>query len=338
MSKKEKLQEVLKNKPGYLKKGPEYLANRYNLSLEDVKSALKEVKQAIKQQNKDLYKGLEEVIEPKEVYNFKVPEIKIIDKKGKGLYRILVLSDIHGVFIDHKAWEVVLAIIANNTFDEIILNGDILDFPLISRFDKKLFDIPILKNYSETLEIEFTKQVILQPLKDLAPESRIIFRLGNHEERLTEGKYSVAAERIAKVFKNYNTSELDQMLELDKIGIEYDPSNVRNYFNQFDVVHGLSLSKNAPGKNIYEYMGSGTSGHSHRMNSTYIRNKHNSYVWVESGCLRTVDNVEYIPTAKVADWMQGFVTVVFDRDTDLFYVKSHPIIEGTCEFNGIVYK
>lgn len=332
MSKKEQLKQILKQKPGYLKKGPQFLSDKFEVALEEALEALHEVRNLLKNTLP------EEEVKYETLPAINVPEVKEVIKDDGGLYRLLVLSDIHGVFVDHKAWQCVLTVIANNHFDEIVLNGDVLDFPLISRFDRKIFDIPLMKTYSEIFEIEFTKQFILNPLRQLAPEAKIVFRLGNHEERLTEGKYSVAAERIAKVFKHYNTSELNQMLDLDKLNIEYDTSVCRNYFNQFDVVHGLSLSKNAPTANIYEYMGSGTSGHSHRMNSTYIRNKHSSYTWLESGCLRTVEDVEYIPTAKVVDWNQGFVSVTFDRDTELFYAKTHPVVNGTCEFNGIVYK
>lgn len=329
----ENLKKVLLEKPGYLKKGSQYLSDKFEVKLEEAIQALREAREALKDNVVEEVKD-----ESEKTYEIQVPQVKEVSIEGRSAYKLLVLSDIHGIFVDTKAWEAVLSVINNNHFDEIVLNGDIMDFPLISKYDAKLFSIPLMKNYSEILEVEFTKQYILLPLRTLAPNSKIVYRLGNHEERLTEGKYSGSADRIAKLFKHYNTSELNQMLELDKLDIEYDPTNSRNYFNVFDVVHGLSLSKNAPEKNIYEYMGSGTSGHSHRLNSTYIKNKSSNYVWVESGCLRTIEDVEYIPTGKTVDWMQGFVTVDFDVDNGYFYSKTHPIVNGTCEYNGVIYK
>jgi len=327
------LVDILRVKPGYLKKGAGWLADQFGTTIDDAREALS----LVKNESKNL--EVEEVQESIEIQVTEKINSKInIVSKNKGLFKVLVLSDIHGVFIDNKAWQVVLSVVKNNEFDEIVLNGDILDFPLISKHDKKLFQIPVMQNYSEVLEIEFTKKAILKPLRDAAPDANIVFRLGNHEERLTEGKYSVAAERLAKLFKHYNTSELDQMLDLKSMNIEYDPAEVRNYFDKFDIVHGLSLAKTAPRNNINMYMGSGTSGHSHRLNSTYVKNKKHPYVWMESGCLRTIDNVEYLTTANVADWMQGFVTVVFDSESDYFYSKTHPIVNGSCEFNGVVYK
>ena len=324
--------DILRLKPGYLKKGTGWLADQFGTSLEDARQAL----QQVKDESKNLEEPVKEVVVDLQAeVNKKTEKVKIINKQG-GLYKLLVLSDLHGVFLDNKAWNIVLEIIRNNSFDEIVLNGDILDFPFISKHDRKLFEVPVLQNYSEVLEIEFTKKGILQPLREAAPKSKIVFRLGNHEERLTQGKYTVAAERLAKLFKHYNSAELDEMLDLKSFDIEYDPTEVRDYFGLFEVVHGLSLAKTAPRNNINMYMGSGTSGHSHRLNSTYIRNKKSPYVWVESGCLRTIENVEYLNTAMVADWMQGFVTVTFDNE--LFFSKTHPIVNGSCEFNGVVYK
>lgn len=338
---KGELKIVLKLKPGYLKKSPTYVAATFGISENEAREALQDVRKEIK----SAIKGAGNLVKREEVPMEEIKLPTIIDKinigavkKANNLFNLLVLSDLHSVFIDHKAWQCTLAMIKDNKFDEIVLNGDVLDFPFLSRFDKKLFDIPILNNYSEIFEIEFAKEFILKPLREVAGDTPIIYRLGNHEERLTEGKYSQTADRIAKLFKYYNTSELNQMLDLDKLNIIYDPSKCRNYFDNFDIVHGLSLAKTAPRNNIQLYMSSGTSGDSHRLNSTYIKNKKNNYVWVESGCLRTLDDVEYLRTANIADWMQGFVTVVFDKDSEYFYVKTHPIVYGSCEFNGIVYK
>lgn len=235
----------------------------------------------------------------------------------------------------------MLSIVNNNKIDEIVLNGDVLDLPYLSRHTKKLFEVGIMKRYSEVSEIEFVKKYILGELRK-ATKAKIVYRLGNHEERIT-APYSLTKEQLERlniVYDEYNTTDLDKMLELRSMGIEYDPTPVRTYYGVFDCVHGLSLAKSAPAKNIQEYMSSGTSGHSHRLNSTYITNKKSSYCWLESGCMRTRDAVEYLPTAKVADWANGFVQVVFDLSgrKPLFYAKTHPIIEGKCEFNGVIYK
>jgi hypothetical protein len=254
---------------------------------------------------------------------------------------VIFASDFHGLLVDHKALSCLISVLKNNKIDELVLNGDVLDLPYLSRHDKRLYERGLFKGYSEIKEIEFVKESILKPLRK-ATKADIIYRLGNHDERITNPLRLTKEqlERLAIVHDEYGTTKLDKMLDLKSIGIEYDPKEVRNYYRIFDCVHGLSLSKNAPLKNIYEYMGSGTSGHSHRLNSNYINNKHNAYCWLESGCFRTTENVEYLPTGKIADWVNGFVGVTFDLSgrSPLFFAKTHSIIEGTVEFNGKIYK
>ncbi len=257
--------------------------------------------------------------------------------------RVIICSDIHGVFCDQAAWRAFTAVIKGqllNEDDEIVLNGDVLDFPELSKHTQPLFKRQELIGYSEVNEVELVKEM----LADLrhSTDARIVFRLGNHEERVTSPQTHGASQaaRLAVLFKHYNTASLDVMLGLADLNIEYDPAPTREYFGIFTVVHGLSLAKNAAEKNIYSYMGSGTSGHSHRLSSKTIANKRGNFAWVESGCLRKIDRVEYMPTAVVADWAQGFCSVVFDI-SDLnnvtFFARPVPIVNGKCEFNGIVY-
>lgn len=260
----------------------------------------------------------------------------------KNEYKILSISDFHGLLVDKSALAALLNVIkSNKDIDEIVLNGDILDLPYLSRHHKRLYEKGVMKGYSEIKEIEFVKDAILKPLRK-ATKANIVYRLGNHEERITN-PFTLTKEqleRLSIVHEEYNTTRLNKMLDLDAIGIEYDPKPIRNYYGIFDVVHGLSLAKNAPIKNIHEYMGSGTSGHSHRLNSSYITNKNSSYCWLESGCMRLTTEVEYLATAKVADWVNGFVSVTFDlsnKRQPLFFAETHSIIHGKTKYNGRIY-
>ena len=267
----------------------------------------------------------------------------LADDRGD-FYRLLIFSDVHGVLVDRKAFDCLLAILRDNHFDEVLANGDILDFPYLSNHAKSIRRIndqsDRLRNYSEIQEIEFTKNNILRPIRE-ATKAKIVMRIGNHEERIcTPKRYTKdQLERLNEVFICYDSSRLDKILELPQIGIEYDPEPVRSYYDIFDVVHGLSLSKYAPFKNIEEYMRSGSSGHSHRLNSTYYTKRDKYYCWLESGCLRTREQVEYFPTAKIPNWQNGFVTVTFDlrEEKTRFHAKTHAILEGRCEFGGVVY-
>jgi hypothetical protein len=269
---------------------------------------------------------------------------KLWDKK---LYKVLFLSDPHGWLADLTALRCINLVLQNDRFDEVVINGDIVDMPYISRHAKRLNENGILSGYSEVGEIEYTKEQILNPLR-LSTKAKIRVRIGNHDERITN-PLSISEsqkDRLLVLSKHYNTSphNLAAMLSIQKDGKDiddyiYDPAPVTSWFDKFDATHGLSLAKNAAEKNIYEYMGSGTSGHTHRLNSKFLTNRKAPYVWFESGCTRLIKEVEYMPTGKVADHQHGFVPVSFvkEQDDTFFFGEPHVIIDGMCKYNGIIY-
>jgi predicted phosphodiesterase len=259
----------------------------------------------------------------------------------KKLFKVLFFSDPHGWLADLSALRCINQILQHNKFDEVTANGDIVDMPYISRHGSKLYEDGILSGYSEINEIEYTKEQILQPLR-ASTDAKIRIRLGNHDERITKplniGQSQLA--RLAILYKHYQTTQLETMLGIGGTeGFIYDPSDVYTYFDMFDVVHGLSLSKNAPEMNLREYMSSGCSGHTHRLHPYYKTNRKKPYVWCELGHTRIGTQVEYFPTAKIPDWQQGFVSVSFypDGDNVRFFLEPISIIEGRCLYNGVVY-
>lgn len=255
------------------------------------------------------------------------------------LYKLMIFSDPHGWLADLKALRCINKVLQKGTFNEVCINGDVVDMPYISRHTSKLYEDGILNGYSEIEEINYTREQILAPLRS-SFNGKIRVRIGNHDERITKPININQSQlaRLAVLYKHFQTTAFDKMLGLDD-GFIYDPSDVHTYFDIFDVVHGLSIAKNAPEKNIMEYMSSGSSGHSHRLNSKYMTNRKNPYVWLESGCTRIAQQVEYFPTGKIADWQQGFVTIVFSFDGDRvrFYAQPTVIIEGKCFYEGRLY-
>lgn len=263
---------------------------------------------------------------------------QLYDKK---LYKVLFYSDPHGWLADLAALRCINKVLQHNTVNEVCINGDLNDFPYISRHAKKLYEDGILNGYSEIKEIEYCNEQILKPLR-LSTNAKIRIRIGNHDERVTKpnllGDSQLA--RLAVLYKHFNTTKYNEMIYCKETdGFVYDAEDVFTYFAKFDVVHGLSLSKNAPEKNIQEYMSSGASGHSHRLHPYYRTNRKAPYVWVELGHTRLSEQVEYFPTGKIPDWQQGLLVVNFfiENDKVRFYIEPVSIIEGKCFYNGVVY-
>ena len=158
--------------------------------------------------------------------------------------------------MDTKAVSTFIRVCEATQPDEIIINGDGLDFPYISNHTRFLYEDGYLSDYTEVGEIEYFKEQFLKPLSIVVSEdTRIVYRLGNHEERITKPKRfnKDQLERIAILNKHYKATELEYMLELDAYGVEYDPTPKTKRFGIYSIVHGLSLAKNASEKNIFEY-------------------------------------------------------------------------------------
>lgn len=263
---------------------------------------------------------------------------RLCDKK---LYKALIFSDPHGWLCDQSALRCINEVLKDNKFDEVIINGDIVDMPYISKHTQRLYEDGILADYSEVKEIDYTVEQILKPLR-LSTDAKIRIKTGNHCERITK-PFNLGQSQLAKLavlYKHFGTTQYNEMLQLkESDNFIYDETDVYTMFGIFDVTHGLSLNKTAAEKNIYEYMSSGSTGHTHRLNSKYLTNRKKPYVWLESGCTRLINQVEFLPTGKVADWQQGFIEVVFTKDNDnvRFFARPILILEGKCYFNGVVY-
>lgn len=263
---------------------------------------------------------------------------KLHDKK---LYKLLIFSDPHGWLADQSVLRCINKVLQGNKFDEVMIAGDLVDLPFVSRHEKKLYDEGILSGYSEIKEAEYTREQILAPLRH-STDALIRFIPGNHDERIIKPHLCSTSQlaRLHVLHKHYQSTEIEDILGFKEYGITWDKKDSYNYFNMFEVVHGLSLAKNAPEKNVIEYMSSGASGHTHRLQNKYITNKKGPYVWFETGCTRVRTEVEYFPTGKIPDWQNGLVTVSFYKEGNdyFFHGECHAVINGATIYNGIIYK
>ena len=252
--------------------------------------------------------------------------------------RVLILSDLHGPFLDSRCWKIVLNVIGDWKPDTIILNGDVADFSQISRHDRKIrfkggeYDVP----WDLYEEIMFIRHQILDPLRKAAGKAKIIFRKGNHEQRWDDIAASNpgALEEMLVTARRLQSFELPDILQFKKFVITYDPKPIMLLHDLFTVIHGVKTSKMAPRDNL-RLFGSGTSGHTHRL-GVWTDVMHGKLQgWFESGCLRNIDDVEYLPFGSAPDWGNGFLTLYINKKR--FFCNTHMIIGRQCVFNGKTY-
>lgn len=258
--------------------------------------------------------------------------------------RLLIFSDTHSVFLDRKAWKVFLQVCEDYKPDRVIGNGDIIDCVGISEHAHKLssHNPELVDDFPFAYELDFTRKEILEPLrKAVGPKCKIELRLGNHEMRFIRPNRAnaTALADILDTCVKRRATRLEDLLRLDspkiKATLSYSASDT--LYGTFTIIHGVKTNAGAAKANLLRY-GSGTSGHSHRANSHTQVMQGKLQGWFESGTMRTIKNIEYLPHGDQADWANAFLSLTINRNTGTFFCKTHYIISGTCEYNGKLYK
>ncbi len=185
---------------------------------------------------------------------------------------VVVGSDFHSWFVDPFALRVFLDTIEMVQPDVVVLNGDVFDFPQISRHRK----LPGHFSLNLADEISYGRKHILEAVRQRAPNADILFVIGNHEYRLVNYLADTAPELAA--LPSLRFGELFGLDEL-KIGLvvrqnflaPYDKQKKRELQENWNVIgnslvvtHGVSCAKFAADEQLKRYQKSGTSGHTHR--------------------------------------------------------------------------
>lgn len=91
---------------------------------------------------------------------------------------VLVLPDVHVPFHDKQAIEIALDYGKKARATHILLNGDFVDFYALSRFDKNM-----ARGLRLFEEMEVAKE-LLEHILATFPKASVIYKEGNHDERL----------------------------------------------------------------------------------------------------------------------------------------------------------
>lgn len=189
-----------------------------------------------------------------------------------GRLEVVVGSDFHSWFVDPFALRVFIDTISLVQPDVVVLNGDVFDFPQISRHRK----LPGHFNLNLADEIEFGREHILKAVRMAAPQADVLLVIGNHEYRLVNYLADTAPELAA--LPSLRFGELFGLDDL-KIGLvvrqnflaPYDKQKKRELQENWHVIgdtlvvtHGISCAKFAADEQLKRYQKSGTSGHTHR--------------------------------------------------------------------------
>ena len=242
----------------------------------------------------------------------------------KGSKRVMVTSDYHIPYMDEKAYACMKAYAKKEKPHIFVLNGDILDFYAISRYDKNP------EHYNINQELDIAREKLIDLRKTLGDKCEIYYLEGNHECRLQKYLWKNPELISLKELKMENLLNLNE-LNIKWVGADPDywkkSSGSLNLGNT-RIMHGDNALNGAKTSGYSGYSAKNTVqtirknvvlGHVHRGAVVYNTNEDDTLVGVEAGCL-----CQNVPTAN---WQQGFATFEVYKGKGYDY-RFHHILDG----------
>ena len=231
--------------------------------------------------------------------------------------RIGILSDIHFPYYDRVALEAAIHYLIEWKPDCIILNGDIIDCYQLSSFEKDKrqrsfkYELDMLRNFFEQL-------------RELFPTQRIIYKIGNHEERYEKQILVNIPELIELEYFHF-----ENVIKASEFGIEVVKGKRVILAGKLNIIHGHELPRGMaapvnPARGFFLRTKASTIGGHHHQSSEHIENDLNGNIIgaFSTGCLCEL-TPHYMPINK---WNHGFA-VVENYGTD-YMVRNLKVING----------
>ena len=140
--------------------------------------------------------------------------------------RVLILADAHIPYHDKGALETAIKTGKDRGCDTVLLNGDTADFFSISQWEKD----PRRRDFPA--EVESVKQ-FLGYIRGAFPNARLLYKVGNHEERFVRYMELKAPELLG--VKNF---ELPEVLGLNAVDATYITDMRPIKAGKLFVIHG----------------------------------------------------------------------------------------------------
>ncbi len=231
----------------------------------------------------------------------------------------LLLSDIHIPYHDKTVVELAISEAAKRKVEGVLLNGDTMDCHELSRFDKSPDD----PRYPE--EVVLGRE-FLTYLRYRLPNARIVWKDGNHEERLQ----SYLMMRAPALF-GLDVLTVPSLLKFSDYGIEYVTDKKVVRMGRLNAVHGHEYRPGIttpvnPARGLFLRAKSvAICSHFHQTSEHHEPTITGTpqAAW-SIGCACQL-NPLYMPLNK---WNHGFALVNIERKRDLFSVQNYRVVDG----------
>lgn len=237
----------------------------------------------------------------------------------KACNNILLISDLHIPYHDVEAISAAIKYGVDNKVNTVFINGDVMDFHMLSRFEKN----PHARSVKD--EFDMTRAV-LQKIRDIFPDAAIYWLKGNHCKRYEKWLYAKAPEIFDdEYYQLENRLQLNdlrikllddmQLVKAGKLFISHGHLMIRGVFAPVNAARGLYMQAKV----------STIIGHTHSVSEHSEKNLKDELTTCWSmGCLCEL-RPDYNPFAN--KYSHGFAHVVVDNKGD-FTVKNMRILNG----------
>jgi hypothetical protein len=230
---------------------------------------------------------------------------------------ILVIGDLHIPYHNDEAIFAALEYGAEQNVDTIIINGDLLDFALISRHEKDL------RKRSVGYEIAAAK-IFLEGLRNMFPKALIINKNGNHCVRYQKWIMQKAPELL-----DIEGTSLPELLGLNQLNIINITDKRYIYAGKIAIFHGHEVGMTSGGVNPARTLRlklnkSAITNHFHRETKDMGRSlDEQPYSCYSNACLCDL----YPAYMPINQWTHGFIHLKLDKHGN-YNVQQKSIIDG----------
>jgi len=269
-------------------------------SVEKARAFVRQHTMALGDSSRDNIPWIEDVPTPIET-EFGVLEIPK-DTDGIGL-----LCDIHIPFQDEKT---IRSFLERKDEYKTIIIQEVFDFFSLSRFHKHR-TLDIAKEQEDFFQL-------MELIRKEAPEHRIIFQQGNHDDR-----FWVYVMRQARELENLIGMEFETIFGFDEFGIELLPTRNLIHYRELYIGHGHEINAGgvpvSPARTFsLKTKGNFIGGHFHRTSEHITRNIKGDVMGCWSvGCACNLQPL-YAP---VNEWNNGYA-IIRPYGEDQFRVKN----------------
>jgi predicted phosphodiesterase len=253
---------------------------------------------------------------PKNPYNLPESEETVYEPFPIAAKRVLVLSDVHVPYHSVDALTACFDYAKGEKPDAVLLNGDAIDFFMLSRFVKD----PKGRSFAHELDAFRKLFEVIATIFDC----KVYFKLGNHEERYDHFLYTKAGE-----LDGVDEFKLENIIKARAEGVEVIGGKRVIKLGDLNVLHGHEF-----GGSIFSPVNiarglflrgkvSAMQGHNHQTSEHTESNMNGEITTTWSlGCLCEL-HPAYLPINK---WNHGFAIV--DVDGNNFHVRNKRIHKG----------